>query len=454
MKPTSIQIIETLKNAGHQAYWAGGCVRDMLYAIKPKDFDIVTSAKPDEIEDLLDHTIPVGKKFGVILAIQNGHSFEIATFRSDSGYSDGRRPDAIEFTNAKSDALRRDFTINGMFYDPIEDKIYDYVGGQKDMEDKLVRFIGDPETRIKEDNLRILRAVRFKNAFNLQYHPDTYQAIKKHANLVTNVSTERIQDELNKIILSEKPGQAFEELFELGILELIIPELTKLKGLAQPLMYHSEGDVWDHSLRSVDSLRDEESDPNPLRAKKPDIALKWATIMHDVGKYDTFMIDKERIRYDGHAEKGAQISAQVLKRLKFPAKTIQKVSWLIEHHMMIVQLFEMPDGRRRHWFLLPHFDDLLELYRADAMGIAPLDLSMYEKLKKLYKHEIAKLKLMPKQLISGKDVMKSLDIKPGPKVGEILKEIRHKQLDGEIKTRKEANALLKNHKFLKHFLGL
>ena len=184
MKPTSIQIIEILKKAGHEAYWAGGCVRDMLLGIEPKDFDIVTSAKPDEIEDLLEHTVPVGKKFGVILAIKNGHHFEVATFRSDSGYSDGRRPNAVEFTNAKEDAFRRDFTINAMFYDPTKDKIIDYTGGQKDMEEKLIRFIGNPEERIKEDHLRLLRAVRFKNNFNFQYHPDTYKAIKKHANLI------------------------------------------------------------------------------------------------------------------------------------------------------------------------------------------------------------------------------------------------------------------------------
>ncbi len=443
MKPTSIEIIEILKKAGHEAYWAGGCVRDMLLGIKPKDFDIVTSAKPDEIEDLLEHTIPIGKKFGVILAIKNDHHFEIATFRSDSGYSDGRRPDAVEFTSAEKDASRRDFTINALFYDPMEDKIMDYVNGQKDMDDKLIRFIGDPEERILEDHLRILRAVRFKNNYQMQYHPDTYSAIKKHAALVKNISRERIQDELNKMIMGEIPGQSFEEMFELGILDHIIPELSKLKGLAQPLQYHQEGDVWDHSIRSLNSLTDEESDPNPLRAEPPTVALKWATFLHDIGKYDTFSIDNERIRYDGHAEKGAEIAGNILKRLAFPRKTIEKVQWLIAHHMMVVPLFEMPDGRRRHWFLQPHFDDLLELYRADAMGIIPMDLSAYEKLKQLYGHEIAKLKLMPKQLISGTDIMKILDIEGGEQVGKVIQEIREKQLSGEIKTKKQAKEFVK-----------
>ncbi len=443
MKPTSLKIIEILKKAGHEAYWAGGCVRDMLLGVEPKDFDIVTSAKPDEIENLLEHTVPIGKKFGVILAIKDGHHFEIATFRSDAAYSDGRRPDAIEFTNAEEDAKRRDFTINALFYDPDEDKIIDYVNGQTDMRDKLIRFIGEPNERIKEDHLRILRAVRFKNVLNMQYHPDTYHAIKENAHLIKNISKERIRDELNKMIMDPvKPGQSFEELFELGILEHIMPELCELKGLAQPLQYHQEGDVWDHSIRALNSLTDEELDPNPLREKKPDVALKWATFLHDIGKYKTFGIDEKRIRYDRHAEVGAEIATEILTRFNFPKKQIQKVDWLISHHMMVVPLFEMSDGRRRHWFLKPYFDDLLEVYRADALGIIPTDLSAYEKMKKLYNHEFAKLKLLPKKLIDGKEVMKLLDIPAGEKIGEILKEVRHLQLDGKINNKKEAKKFI------------
>jgi len=448
MKATSVEIIEILKNAGHEAYWAGGCVRDMLLGIKPKDFDIVTSAKPDEIEQLLEKTIPIGKEFGVILAIKNGHHFEIATFRSDSGYSDGRRPDAIEFTHAEEDAQRRDFTINAIFYDPIEDKIMDYVGGQTDMRDKLLRFIGNAEERIKEDHLRILRAVRFKNNFDMQYHPDTYQAIKKQVKLVNKISKDRIRDELNKMITGNNPGRAFQELFEIGALELIIPELCKLKGLAQPLQYHQEGDVWDHSIRALEALTNEEDDPNPLPEQPSTIALKWATFMHDIGKYDTFSVDDERIRYDAHSEVGAEIARKILNRLKFPKKIVDRVSWLIEHHMMVVPLFEMPAGRRRHWFLDPGFPELLEVYRADAMGIIPMNLDYYEKMKKLYNHEIAKLKLMPKQLISGEAVMEILNLQEGQRIGEILKDLREQQLDHKIKNSKEAIAYLKE-KYLK-----
>jgi putative nucleotidyltransferase with HDIG domain len=442
MKATSVEIIEILRNAGHQAYWAGGCVRDMLLGIEPKDFDIVTSAKPDEIEHLLEKTIPIGKEFGVILAVQNGHHFEIATFRSDSGYSDGRRPDAVEFTNAEEDAKRRDFTINSMFYDPTTDEIFDFCDGQVDMRDKLIRFIGDPEERIKEDHLRILRAVRFKTVLGYQYHPDTYQAIKKHAHLVTGITRERVADELNKMIMAQKPSPAFEDLFEIGALKHLLPEMCKLKGLAQPLQYHKEGDVWDHSLAALDAITDEDKDPDPLPEEPPSLALKWGTMMHDIGKYDTFSVDDERIRYDKHASVGADIARAILKRLKFPKKTIERVEWLISHHMMVVPLFEMNDGARRKWFLKDGFPELLEVYRADAMGIEPMNLDQYHQMKKLYNHEIAHLKLMPKNLLTGQEVMEILGIEPGEKVGEIMEEIKELQLDGKLKTKEEAKTHL------------
>jgi poly(A) polymerase len=347
----------------------------------------------------------------------------------------------VEFTNAKEDALRRDFTINAMFYDPTTDKIIDYVNGQKDLDEKLVRFIGEPEKRIKEDHLRILRAVRFKNVYDLQYHPDTYQAIKKHVHLIKNISSERIADELDKMIMHKlNPSLAFEELFEIGALQIVLPELCKLKGLAQPLEYHHEGDVWDHSCMALDSLTNEDADPDPLPEEPAGLELKWATMLHDIGKYDTFKSEGERIRYDGHQDVGAEIATKILKRLKFSKKSIDKVSWLIKHHMMVVPLFEMPDDRKRHWFLHPWFPELLELYRADALGIKPTDLSAYEGLKKLYRHEIAKLKLMPKQLLSGEDIMKTQKEKPGKRIGEIILDIRQKQLSGEIKTKKDALA--------------
>lgn len=445
MKSTSIEIIEILREAGHEAYWAGGCVRDMLLGTKPKDFDIVTSAKPDEIEKLLEHTIPIGKKFGVILAIKNGHHFEVATFRSDSGYTDGRRPDAVEFTNAKEDALRRDFTINALFYDPTADKIIDFTDGQKDMKERLIRFIGNPEERIKEDHLRMLRAVRFKNNFDFQYHPDTYQAIKKHAHLISKISKERIKSELSKMIINKNAEQGFEELFELGLLDHVMPEAVKMKGVAQPSIYHHEGDVWEHSKLSLKNLTDEDADPDPLPETISE-NLRWATFLHDIGKPETFTYENERIRFDHHSEVGAEIAKKLLTRLKFKKKDVNRIAWLIAHHMMVVPLLEMPEKRKRHWFLLDGFPELLELYRADALGITPTDLTAYNELKRMYKHEIAELKSMPKSLLSGDKIMKILNLQPSEKVGEILAEIRELQLEGKLKTSKDAEEYLKNKK--------
>jgi putative nucleotidyltransferase with HDIG domain len=430
MKPTSIQIIEKFKKAGYQAYWAGGCVRDMLMGHEPKDFDIATSAKPDEIEDLLDYTKPVGKEFGVILVIQNDHAFEVATFRSDSGYSDGRRPDAVCFTKPEEDALRRDFTINGMFYDPTSDEVFDYVGGEKDIEAKLIRFIGDPHKRILEDHLRILRAVRFKNQFDFQYHPDTYNALKKYAKLAVKVSDERIGAEFNKMIDGPNPAQAIEDLSELGILEEIIPELEKLRGVPQPLKYHHEGDVWDHSLLAL-----EKCDGHAARN------VKWACLLHDIGKPDTFDLE-ERIRFDGHAEKGAEIAGEIMRRLKFPRKDRLKIQWFIAHHMMMVPLIEMNPGRARTWFLKEEFLQLMQVFEADAKGIMPTDLSLYDKILERYRELMAAMPHMPKPFVTGKDIMKILGLKPGKEVGEIMEKVFHEQLDGKIKTRTKALAFI------------
>jgi len=430
MKPTSIKIIEKLKKSGHKAYWAGGCVRDMLMGHEPKDFDIATSAKPDEIEELLDYTKPVGKEFGVILVIENGHSFEVATFRSDSGYSDGRRPDAVYFSKPEEDAFRRDFTINGMFYDPTSDEVFDYIGGQDDIEAKLIRFIGDPHERILEDHLRILRAVRFKNQFNFQYHPDTYNALKKYAKLVTKVSYERIGAEFNKMITGLNPAQAIEDLSELGILEEIIPELEKLRGVPQPLKYHHEGDVWDHSLKTL-----KECDKHAARN------VKWACLLHDIGKAETFDLE-ERIRFDGHAEKGAEIAGEIFKRLKFSRKDRLEVQWFIAHHMMMVPLIEMNAGRARTWFLKENFLQLMQVFEADAKGITPTDLSLYNQILERYRELMAAMPHMPKPFVTGKDIMKILGLKPGKKVGEIMDQVFHEQLDGKIKTRTQALAFI------------
>ncbi len=438
MEKTSIKIVKILRKAGYDAFWAGGCVRDTLMLRKPKDYDIVTSAKPDVIEDLLEHTIPIGKEFGVILAVVKGHHFEIATFRSDSGYSDGRRPDAVEFTHPEEDAKRRDFTINGLFYDPIKKQIHDFVDGKRDIKDKLIRFIGDPHERILEDHLRIVRAIRFKTTLDFQYHPDTYKAIKKHASLSAKVSAERLRDELDKMMLDDNPVEGWEDMEDTGVLEHVMPELLELKGIAQPLEFHHEGDVWDHTMQALGSL--------PTTAT---LEEKWAVLLHDIAKPQTFE-QKERIRYDGHPEKSAEMANVILRRLKFPKYFIKRVCFGIKHHFDMKQLIEMPEGTRIKWFKKPAFPVLMTVFKADIAGTTPSDYSMYEKLEKLYKKAKKKIAKEPKKLITGEDVIKILEIKPGPKLGQILEELYEKQLAGEIKNKRAAlkwvNSLKKSTK--------
>lgn len=423
-----------MRKAGHKAYWAGGCVRDILFGIEPKDYDIATSAKPDEIEKLLEFTKPVGKEFGVILVIENEKSFEVATFRSDSDYSDGRRPDAVFFTDAKNDALRRDFTINGMFYDPLQDKILDYVGGQKDLDARLIRFIGDAHQRINEDHLRILRAVRFKNQFEFQLHPDTYAELKEHAHLVVKVSPERVRDELNKMIEGPHPAAAFEDLSDLGILKWIIPEMEEMHGVPQPYKYHKEGDVWKHSLKTL-----EVCDKNASRD------VKWACLLHDIGKPATFSVE-ERIRFNGHTEKGEKIIEKIFKRLKFPRRDAENVKWLVKHHMMMVPLIEMPDAKARKWFLKEQFLNLMRLFEADVRGTDPSDMSLYDKIYDRYRALMDEMPEKPKPLLTGEEIMKKFKLEPGPIIGIILNRLEEEQLAGNLKTKKDAIKWLKSIK--------
>lgn len=435
MRPTSIEIIQILKRAGYTAYWAGGCVRDMLLGIRPKDFDIATSAPPEAIKTLLKKTIPVGEKYGVLIAKRRGHHFEIATFRSDSGYSDGRRPDAILFTNAEEDALRRDFTINALFYSPTEDKIYDYVGGQQDLKNELIRFIGNPHERILEDHLRIIRAIRFKNTFGFQYHPQTYQALKKHSKLSGKVSGERLRDELNKMILHASFPQALEDMEDTGVLAIILPEIQALKGVAQPPQFHTEGDVFEHTMRSLQALK-----------LKDSLLVRWAVFLHDIGKPATFKI-AERIRFDHHCEKSAQLAEQILRRLKFPLKDLKIIQWLVLHHMMVYNVLKMSVGRRRHWFLNPWYLDLLEVNRCDASGTIPVDLATYYKVLSLYRKDMRALPREPKRLLTGHDIMELLGIGPGKKIAKVLEELRLLQLEKKLTTKVQAKKwILKKQK--------
>ena len=426
MQTTSLDIVQKLRDHGFEALYAGGFVRDMLLGIEAKDIDIATNATPDQIEEIFENTYPIGKAFGVIHVNQNGFSFEIATFRRDGEYEDGRRPKTVHFSDSREDALRRDFTINGLFYDPITKKIIDYVGGQKDLEERVVQFIGTPDERIQEDHLRMLRAVRFAHQINGQFEPQTYASIKKHAKLVGDVSKERIRDELNKMLISKTRAKALEDLQDLGLLTLIFPELEKLKGIAQPRKYHREGSVWDHVMKGIMSI------------KSSNINLIWATLLHDIGKPDTYHMD-ERIRFNGHAEKSAEIAEVVLTRLRFSNREKEQIVWAVKNHMSLFHLIgeDTSEKTKREWFMHPAFPLLLELHRADVLGTSPHDLTSYNALKNAYqiRKEAGQLKI-PK-LISGDEIGELLGLKEGKEIGKILEEIKDKQMLGEIETRAE-----------------
>ena len=472
MKSTSIQLVQTLKDKGFIAYFAGGCVRDMLLGIHPKDYDIVTNATPEEIEGIFEKTYPVGKEFGVILVHEQGHNFEIATFRSDAGYSDGRRPDYVTFTDPTDDAKRRDFTINALFYDPTTEEVFDFVDGQKDLKENMIRFVGDPEERILEDQLRLLRAVRFKNTLGFQWHPDTYNAIKKHADKAGSVSMERVADELNKMMMSDHPVEAFRELHELKMLDEIMPELEALRGVAQPHQYHHEGDVFEHTMQTLEAavkrtkpyldlefLKDMEGG-----APEPSVFhCRWAALFHDIAKPVTFKMGidtpqkvkeasekevveepKMRIRFDEHAPRSHDIAGPVMKRLKFSNKDIEHILWVTEHHMNLNSLLEMPEGTRNKWFRNPYFVDLMEVFYADIAGTDPSDFTVFDELNRVYhKWLLERPEEFPK-LLSGEEIMELTGVKAGPKLGELINELDHEIHAHKVKTKEEAINFIKS----------
>lgn len=442
MENTAIKIVKAFQKAGFEAYFAGGSVRDFLMGQQPQDYDIATSAYPDEIEKIVDaihlesRTIPIGKQFGVILGIVHGHEFEIASFRSDSSYSDGRRPDAVLFTSAKEDAVRRDFTINGLFYDPVTKKVIDYVDGQDDIQNKVIRFIGEPHERIKEDHLRILRAIRFSNNFGFDYDPRTEEAIGELAHLIKDISKERVTDELNKMILHPRRAHSFRELEKFGIFQYLMPEVMVEKGVEQPLRFHQEGDVLTHSFKALHDIPE----------KWVSLELCWAIFLHDIGKPATFECKPDRIHFDGHAELSAQIARNILTRLKFPKAVITKITWLIDHHMTIGFIPDMKRVSQVNLFLHPWFEDLMRLHWCDEHGSIPINLSLYDRIMKLYT-DFKNQKLLEdhfKPKLNGNEIMALTGLPPGPRIQELLHALREAQIEGEVKTKKEAKAFVKS----------
>ncbi len=439
LEPWLDEVISKLERAGFKAYLAGGAVRDLLLGKSRADIDIATSARPDQIKKIFPRTKDFGAQFGSVQIISHDHKIHITTFRREIGFSDQRHPEQVDWSDEKEDALRRDFTVNGLFYDVKEKRVIDYVNGQRDLEAKILRFIGDPDQRIEEDSLRLLRAIRFKNGLDLKYEISTWRAVTKLHDRIANVSSERVTDELDKILSLTQRGQAIEDLSRSGILAVILPEVESLKGVDQSWKFHTEGDVFNHTLLALEAL--------PVGIN---LETVWSTLLHDIGKPATkaSVPDKkwggERIGFYNHHKIGAELARKLLERLAFSNQRIEKIVWLVYHHMMIHEILEMRPGKQRRWLLDPRLPDLLELHRADASGKEKkIKLNAYHAVSALMKLELAKPPPALK-LINGHEIMDQFSLKPGPKIGQLLKIIEEAVWDGTVKTKSEALLLLKS----------
>jgi putative nucleotidyltransferase with HDIG domain len=417
-------LIGDLRGRGHKAYLVGGCVRDRLLGIAPKDFDVATDARPDEIVQYFPQARLVGAQFGVVLVSEGeGLQVEIATFRSEGAYSDGRRPDAVRFESDPAlDARRRDFTINGLLEDPLSGEVLDYVGGKADLEAKLIRAIGNPDRRFEEDHLRMLRAVRFAARLGFSIEQETFAAIRRGAACITRISAERIRDELIKILTEGAARRGFELLDSSGLLTQIAPAIEACQGVQQPPEYHPEGDVWTHVMLMLERMHD----PAP--------ALALGVLLHDIGKPRTFRI-ADRIRFDGHAEVGTAMAKDWLCQLRFPNEEVEQVASLVANHMRFKDVRQMRLSTLKRFLRLPHFDQHLELHRLDCLA-SNGRLDSYEFVQAKLQ-ELGREELRPAPLLTGHDLIRA-GYTPGQAFGEALSAVETGQLEGEIRTREEA----------------
>jgi poly(A) polymerase len=436
-KASAISIVEQLRARGHSAYFVGGCVRDLLIGIAPQDYDIATSARPNEVMALFPETIPVGAQFGVVLVVVRHADakpihVEVATYRSDVGYTDGRHPDAVRYSDtAQQDVQRRDFTVNGLLLDPTTDEVIDYVGGRADLERKIIRTIGEPHQRFSEDKLRMLRAVRFAARLGYQIDPGTLGAIRELAHEIHMVSRERIRDEIDKMLTEGHVRRCFELLDESGLLEEVLPEVSALKGVEQPPQYHPEGDVWVHTLLLLDGL-----------PKGSSTSLAWGVLLHDIGKPPTFREAPDRIRFDGHAEVGTRMAEQICRRLRFSNDVTEQVSALVANHMRFGDVKKMKESTLKRFMRLPRFEEHLELHRLDCSA-SHRDLSLHEFVREKLENT-PEAEIRPAPLISGEDLIQN-GWKPGPQFRTVLQAVEDAQLEGILHTREEAMSFVETN---------
>jgi putative nucleotidyltransferase with HDIG domain len=421
-------VIATLRSAGHQAWLVGGCVRDLLLGCKPKDYDVATDARPDRIMDLFPRSGRVGAHFGVVLVRDAFSQVEVATFRSDVDYEDGRRPNTVHFErDPKQDVLRRDFTVNGLLMDPDTGDVLDYVGGRADLERHVIRAIGDPATRFREDHLRMLRAIRFAARLKFTIEPATFDAIRANHRLVLRVSAERIRDELVRILTEGGARRGFEMLDESGMLADILPEIAAMHGVEQPPEYHPEGDVWEHTLLLLEQL------------DHPTATLALGALLHDVGKPPTFRV-AERIRFDGHVEEGVRMAHEILNRLRFSRDQMEQVEALVANHMKFKDVPQMRESTLKRFLRMPCFDEHLELHRLDCLS-SNKRLESYEMVREKL-GDLSAEHLKPERLLTGADLI-AAGYPPGPRFSEILSAVEDAQLEGRIHTSGEAMALVR-----------
>ena len=430
MEATATRLVERLRAAGHEALFAGGCVRDRLLGKEAHDIDIATSARPEEIQKLFPRTVAVGAQFGVIVVLEDGGEFQVATFRSDGAYRDGRHPESVAFTNAEGDARRRDFTVNGLFFDPLTCQILDFVGGEADLRAGILRSIGDPHARFAEDKLRLIRCVRFAASLGFEIEAETWRALVERAPEITAVSAERIRDELVKIFSHPSRVRGFDLLDQSGLLAILLPEVEALKGCEQPPDFHPEGDVFVHTRLMLSLL--------PERVSTP---LVFSVLFHDIGKPPTFLIDETgRIRFNGHESISASMTEKIFSRLRFSNAETEATVVGVKNHMAFKDVQNMRVATLKRFLARPTIDDELELHRVDCQGSHGL-LDNYDFLLRK-REEFSNEPLIPPPLITGRDLI-AAGLQPGPPFKKLLDSAQALQLEGGLKTREDALVWLK-----------
>jgi poly(A) polymerase len=443
----AIEVVRRLQNAGHTALWAGGCVRDLVMGHEPDDYDVATSALPEQVQNLFRRTIPVGASFGVIVVVGRGPQgqVEVATFRTEGPYSDGRHPDRVEFSTPEADAQRRDFTINGMFFDPVRDELLDFVGGRADIERRVLRAIGEPRERFNEDKLRLLRAVRFAARFEFELDAATEAAVREMAPQISVVSPERIQQELRRLLVDRHRVAALTLADRTELLRAILPEIVDMHGVPQGKPVQPNGDLWDHTLLVLEKL--DEAWQTTVKnlaiagaAPEPSFTLAAAALLHDVGKPRTISRNGGRLTFYHHEHVGCRIASHVARRLRLSNDERQRIEWLVERHMYLGEPRVMRLSKLKRTLVLPGIEELLALHRADALASTGVTDAV-EYCERMLR-ELPETELNPPPLITGHDLQRLAGLESGPLFKELLEKVREAQLEGTIQSKKDALALV------------